>query len=45
MAPLDGTGVRMLIHDPAMELDRALALVLTRELGMASGLLTSQPEQ
>jgi hypothetical protein len=33
MALLDGTGVRMLIHDPAMELDRACALVLSRELG------------
>jgi hypothetical protein len=45
MALLDGTGVRMLIHDPAMELDRACALVLARELGVASGLLASQPER
>jgi hypothetical protein len=45
MALLDGTGVRMLIHDPAMELDRARALVLSRELGVASGLLASQPER
>lgn len=45
MALLDRTGVRMLIHDPAMELDRARALVLARELGAASGLLASQPEQ
>jgi hypothetical protein len=26
--------MRMLIHDPAMELDRARALVLARELGV-----------
>jgi hypothetical protein len=45
MAMLDGTGVRMLIHDPAMELDRARSLVLSRELGLASGLLASQPER
>jgi len=45
MALLDGTGVRMLIHDPAMEPDRARALVLARELGVASGLLASQPER
>ena len=45
MALLDGTGVRMLIHDPAMELDRARALVLSRKLGVASGLLASQPER
>ena len=45
MALLDRTGVRMLIHDPAMELDRARALVLAREPGAASGLLASQPEQ
>ncbi len=45
MALLDGTGVRMLIHDPAMELDRARALVLAGELGVASGLLASQPER
>jgi hypothetical protein len=45
MALLDGTGVRMLIHDLAMELDRARALVLSRELGVASGLLASQPER
>ena len=45
MALLDGTGVRMLIRDPAMELDRARALVLARELGVASGLLASQPER
>ena len=45
MALLDGTGVRMLIHDPAMELDRARALVLARELEVASGLLAFQPER
>ena len=45
MAPLDGTGVRMLIHDPAMELDRAGALVIARQLGVASGLLASQLER
>jgi hypothetical protein len=33
MAMLDGTGVRMLIHDPAMELDRARALVLFPRAG------------
>jgi hypothetical protein len=41
MVLLDGTGVRTLIHDPAMELDRARA----RELGVASGLLASQLER
>ena len=45
MALLDGTGVRMLINDPAMELDRARALVLSRELGVTSGLLACQPER
>jgi hypothetical protein len=45
MALLNETGVRMLIHDPAMKLDRARALVLARELGVASGLLASQPER
>jgi hypothetical protein len=45
MALLDGTGVRMLIHDPAMELDRACALVLARALGVAPGLLAPQPER
>jgi hypothetical protein len=45
MALLDGTGVWMLIHDPVMELDRARALVLAGELGVASGLLASQPER
>jgi hypothetical protein len=45
MAMLDGTGVRMLIHDSAMKLDRARALVLSRERGVASGLLASQPER
>jgi hypothetical protein len=35
----------MLIHDPALKLDRARALVLTRKLGVASGLLAFQPER
>ena len=37
MSLLDGTGVRILIHDPALELDRARALVLARDLGVAPG--------
>ena len=45
MALLDGTGVRMLIHDPAVKLDRARAIVLAREPGVASGLLAFHPER
>jgi hypothetical protein len=36
---------KMPIHDPAVELDRARALGLARELGVASGLLAFQPER
>ena len=43
MSLLDGTGVRMLIHDPAMELDRARALVLAREPGGGVRLLHLSP--
>ena len=48
MALLDGAGVRALIRDPAMDVEAARTLVAERlaaELGVASGLLASQPEQ
>ena len=32
-------------NDPTMQLDRACDFVLARELGVASGLLASQPER
>jgi hypothetical protein len=47
-AMLDGAGVRMLIRDPAMQLERTRALVaetLARELGMGPGVLASSRDQ
>jgi hypothetical protein len=47
-AMLDGAGVRMLIRDPAMQLERTRALVaetLARELGVGPGVLASSRDQ
>jgi hypothetical protein len=40
-----GTADVAAVADTAMELDRARALVLARELGVASGLLAFHPER
>jgi BetI-type transcriptional repressor, C-terminal len=47
-AMLDGAGVRMLIRDPAMQLERTRAIVaetLARELGVGPGVLASSRDQ